>query len=79
VRSIEQDGVSIEDALYAKDDKGRAVAKIDVYGMEPNFANANGPKKPQYDPVALKDATVETQASYASAPAVLSSAPRLQQ
>ncbi|MEZ0260414.1 MAG: hypothetical protein ACAH80_05350 [Alphaproteobacteria bacterium] len=49
---------SVEDALYAKNDKGQTVAKFDVYGMEPKFLENN------YNPVQLKDSTRETQAAF---------------
>jgi hypothetical protein len=74
VRSIDEGRATIEEALYTKDEEGRSIASIDLYGMEKNFANAFGPKKPQYEPVDLKPATLTTQAAFASAPASASPA-----
>jgi hypothetical protein len=56
--SIAKGKATIEDALYAKNDKGQTVAKFDVYGMEPKFLENN------YNPVTLKASTQETQAAF---------------
>lgn len=57
LKSIETGEASIEEALYSKS----GVAKFDVYGMEPGFAN--GPKR-QYEVVELKAETKEVGATF---------------
>ncbi|GAB5389937.1 MAG: hypothetical protein Alpg2KO_29050 [Alphaproteobacteria bacterium] len=47
LRSIEVGLQTAEQALYTKDDKGRTVARFDIYGMDPGFRADN------YDTVAL--------------------------
>lgn len=56
--AISKGKATVEEALYAKNEKGQTVAKFDVYGMEPKFLENN------YNPVKLKDSTKETQASF---------------
>lgn len=56
--SVAKGKATIEEALYAKNDKGQTVSKFDVYGMEPKFLENN------YNPVPLKESTREAQAAF---------------
>lgn len=62
LQSIKDGKATPEEALYAKDDKGKTVAKFDIYGMEPGFLENN------YDPVALKPETKALGNAFAAAP-----------
>ncbi len=50
--SIKMGEQTPEQALYAKNEEGKTVAKFDVYGMEPKFRENN------YDPISLKPETL---------------------
>jgi hypothetical protein len=53
--SIRRGEKTAEEALLTQDDKGNTIARFDVYGMYPHFAEVN------YDPVVLKPETVAIQ------------------
>jgi len=61
LQSIRDGKATTEEALYTTDDKGKTVARFDIYGMEPGFLEKN------YDPVALKPETKVAGAAFAPA------------